>query len=266
MKKIFSIFAMAAVLVFAASCDKIDDPHKPFTPSAGGKTVLIKDFTGARCVNCPAAAEYAHDLQHSLGDDKVFIMAVHAGFLAEPMGNFPNFLTEEGTYWYNDNSSNPLFTVDHVSATDGNTLYVEQIDAPVSSGVSEGQTFDVQVFNHYYEDTRTIHTEADVMAVADVAGDFYVTVCLIEDSIVGWQTIPGGVDREYVFRNVFRKTFNGKDGDSFFKGQCFVNDEYVYKYEMELDSTYNVDQCYVLTYVSDMTDGKILQTGMQKVK
>ena len=46
-----------------------------------GKTVLIKDFTGARCVNCPAAAEYAHNLQHQLDENHIFIMSVHAGFL-----------------------------------------------------------------------------------------------------------------------------------------------------------------------------------------
>ena len=50
-----------------------------------GKMVLIKDFTGARCVNCPAAAEYAHNLQHQLDEDHIFIMSVHAGFLAQPM-------------------------------------------------------------------------------------------------------------------------------------------------------------------------------------
>lgn len=259
--------ALAALFFSVASCDKIENPHKPFVPSTGGKTVLIKDFTGVRCVNCPAAAEYAHELQHNMGEDKVFIMAVHAGFLASPMGSFPDFTTEEGTYWYNDNSSNPLFSVDHVSLTDGNTLYYDQMDAPVSDGLAEGQTFEVQVFNHYDDSTRTIHTEADVMAVANVEGDFYVTVCLVEDSIVGWQTIPGGIDQEYVFRNVFRKTFNGKNGDSFFQGMCYVNDEYTYKYEMQLDPAFNADQCYVLTYVSDKSQGdKILQTAMEKIK
>lgn len=259
--------ALAALFFSVASCDKIDNPHKPFTPSAGGKTVLIKDFTGVRCVNCPAAAEYAHELQHRLGDDKVFVMAVHAGSLAIAMGDFPDFTTEEGTYWYNENSSNPLFAVDHIMLTDGNTLYVEQIDTPVSDGLLEGQTFDVQIFNEYDEATRTIHTEADVMAVADVFGDFYVTVCLVEDSIVGKQVCPGGANPDFVFRNVFRGTLNGKNGDSFFNGQCFVNDEYIYKYDMVLDTLYNPDQCYILTYVSDKKQGdKILQTAMQKIK
>ena len=59
-----------------------------------GKTVLIKDFTGARCVNCPAAADYVHNLQHQLDEDHIFIMSVHAGYLAQPAGMFPDFLTD----------------------------------------------------------------------------------------------------------------------------------------------------------------------------
>ena len=102
-----------------------------------GKTVLIKDFTGVRCVNCPAAAEYVHNLQHQLGEDHIFIMSVHAGYLAQPLGQFPDFLTDEGTEWYNNHDSNPLFAVDHVALTDGNTLLAEQIDAPVAAALEE---------------------------------------------------------------------------------------------------------------------------------
>lgn len=266
MNKLFSIFAFVALFVVAVGCDKIDNPHKPFTPSGGGKTVLIKDFTGARCVNCPEAAEYAHELQHQLGEDRINILSVHAGFLAMPIGQFPDFLTEEGTAWYGENSSNPLFSVDHVALTDGNTLYVEQIDTPVSDALAEPQTFDIFLTNEYDETTRQLKVVSDVVATSDVMGSVYVTVCLVEDSIVGWQTIPGGVDREFVFRNVFRGTLNGADGDVFYEGQTYVNDEYEYKYNIELDSTYNANQCYILTYVYDKADGKIFQSEMKKIK
>ena len=217
-------------------------------------------------MNCPEAAEYAHELQHRLGEDKVLIMSVHAGFLATPMGQFPDFLTDEGTQWYGENASNPLFSVDHVALTDGNTLYVEQIDTPVSDALAEPQTFEISFSNDYDESTRQLNVVTDVVATADVMGSVYVTVCLVEDSIVGWQTIPGGVDKEYVFRNVFRGTLNGADGEVFYEGQIYVDDEYIYKYNIELDSTYNADQCYILIYAYDKVTGKIFQSEMKKIK
>ena len=267
MKKIFSIFTLATLLLVAVSCDKIDNPHKPYTPTGGNKTVLIKDFTGARCVNCPEAAETVHELQHRLGEDRVFIMSVHAGFLAQPMGQFPDFLTEEGNQWYGDHDSNPLFTVDHVALTDGNTLNVDQIDTPVSDALAEPQTFDIFAINDYDETTRLLKVDLDVIATSDYDGEVYVTMCIVEDSIVGWQTIPGGLDREYVFRNVFRGTVNGADGTPLFSGQVYIDDEYNREYSFKIDSTYNADQCYLMTYVHDKALGdKILQTDMVKIK
>lgn len=268
MRKLSFILVTAAMMLFASSCDKIDinHTHKPFNPSGHGKTVLIKDFTGVRCVNCPAAAEIAHELQHELGEDNVFIMSVHAGYLAQPVGLFPDFTTPEGTEWYRDNSSNPLFSVDHVALTDGHTLYVEQIDTPLSDALAEEQTFEIFTAVSYDEDTRQLSMEADVVATAEVVGDFHVTVCILEDSIVGRQVVPGGVDTAYVFRNVFRGTVNGSDGDTFFNGPVYVNDEYIYNYSIELDPAYNDDQCYFMTYIYDKTDGKIMQTTIQKIK
>lgn len=269
MKKTISIFALSTLMLLVMGCDKIDinNTHKPYTPTGGGKTVLIKDFTGARCVNCPGAAEVAHELQHSLGEDRVFIMSVHAGYLATPVGAFPDFRTDEGTAWYNDNSSNPLFAVDHVALTEGNTLNESQIDKAVGDALSEPQCFDLAVENVYDETSRELKVGSTMTAAGDYSGDLYLTVCLIEDSIVGRQVVPGGVDTAYVFRNVFRGTLNGADGEQFLSGSAYVDDEFTKTYTVTLDEAYNADQCYILSYVSDKgLGGKILQTAMSKVK
>lgn len=232
-----------------------------------GKTVLIKDFTGARCVNCPAAAEHAHNLQHQLDEDHIFIMSVHAGYLAQPLGSFPDFLTDEGTEWYNNNNSNPLFTVDHVALTEGNTLNETQIDAPVTAALEEEQTFEIVVGPNYDEANRQLKVDVQAIALDDLDGHFFITVCLVEDHIIGWQTIPGGVDKEYDFRNVFRGTLNGAYGTSFEDLHVDANDTFHFSYTTEINAGYNADECYLMVYVYDKTQGdKILQTAVKKIK
>lgn len=232
-----------------------------------GKTVLIKDFTGARCVNCPAAAEHAHNLQHQLDEDHIFIMSVHAGYLAQPLGSFPDFLTDEGTEWYNNNNSNPLFTVDHVALTEGNTLNETQIDAPVTAALEEEQTFEIVVGPNYDETNRQLKVDVQAIALDDLDGHFFITVCLVEDHIIGWQTIPGGVDKEYDFRNVFRGTLNGAYGTSFEDLHVDANDTFHFNYSTEINADYNADECYLMVYVYDRTQGdKILQTTVKKIK
>ncbi len=232
-----------------------------------GKTVLIKDFTGARCVNCPAAAEYAHNLQHQLGEDHVFILSVHAGFQAQPMGQFPDFLTDEGTAWYNNHDSNPLFAVDHVALTDGNTLNEGQIDAPVAEALLEEQSFEIVISPNFDEANRQLQLEVRAIALEDRDGEFYITVCLVEDHITGWQIIPGGVNQEYDFRNVFRGTLNGAYGESFEGFHVDADDNFYFSYNTEINADYNADECYMMVYVYDKTQGdKILQTAVKKIK
>lgn len=232
-----------------------------------GKTVLIKDFTGARCVNCPAAAEHAHNLQHQLDEDHIFILSVHAGFQAQPMGSFPNFLTDEGTAWYNNHDSNPLFTVDHVALTEGNTLNDAQIDAPVAEALLEEQSFEIVVGPSYDAATRQLQVQVQAVALNDLDGEFYITVCLVEDHITGWQTIPGGVDKEYDFRNVFRGTLNGAYGEAFEDLHVDADDIFYFSYNTEINADYNADECYLMVYVYDKSqDDKILQTAVKKIK
>ena len=232
-----------------------------------GKTVLIKDFTGARCVNCPAAAEHAHNLQHQLDEDHIFIMSVHAGYLAQHLGDFPDFLTDEGTEWYNNNNSNPLFTVDHVALTEGNTLNETQIDAPVTAALEEEQTFEIVVGRQFDEASRQLQVNVQAVALADRDGQFYITACLVEDHITGWQTIPGGVDKEYDFRNVFRGTLNGAYGEAFEDFHVDANDTFHFSYNTEIDADYNADECYLMVYVYDKSQSdKILQTAVKKIK
>ena len=232
-----------------------------------GKTVLIKDFTGARCVNCPAAAEHAHNLQHQLDEDHIFIMSVHAGYQAQPMGSFPDFLTDEGTEWYNNHDSNPLFTVDHVALTEGNTLNETQIDAPVAAALSEEQSFEIRLTPLFDEACRQLYVTVNAYALDDLDGQFYITACLVEDHIVGWQTTPSGVDKEYDFRNVFRGTLNGAYGDAFEDAQVNSGDTFNFNYSTEINADYNADECYLMVYIYDKSQGdKILQTAVKKIK
>jgi hypothetical protein len=194
-------------------------------------------------------------------------MSVHAGYLAQPIGSFPNFLTEEGTEWYNNHDSNPLFAVDHVALTDGNTFNEGQIDAPVTAALEEEQTFEIVVDRQFEEASRHLQVNVQAIALVDFDGEFYITACLVEDHVIGWQTIPGGVDKEYDFRNVFRGTLNGAYGEAFEEYHVDPDDTFFFSYSTEINADYNADECYLMVYVYDKSQGdKILQTAVKKIK
>ena len=56
MNKIFPF--IACILLMLSSCNSIDEDDRLIyvAPTAVGRCVLIEDFTGQTCLNCPRAA------------------------------------------------------------------------------------------------------------------------------------------------------------------------------------------------------------------
>ncbi len=78
---------VAALL--ATGCDVISPPYTEESPADTGtagafvQKVLLEDYTGFRCGNCPEAHERAQELQARY-PGRVILMSVHAGFFARP--------------------------------------------------------------------------------------------------------------------------------------------------------------------------------------
>src|SRR4051812_5513690 len=95
MKRILLFFALCApfLILLIASCDKIEAPYREPVPvndfcttgiedSIPHKKVLVEDYTGHLCGNCPAAGIYLNDTLKSVYNHCLVIISVHAGFFA----------------------------------------------------------------------------------------------------------------------------------------------------------------------------------------
>ena len=73
MKKLLYIFIAAIVL---SSCDVISEGDRiiPVEVILGERRVLLEEFTGFRCVNCPSAATIAHELIEMYVDHIVVVV------------------------------------------------------------------------------------------------------------------------------------------------------------------------------------------------
>ena len=83
-KMLYAVMAVCALM----ACDNIaEDDRLIYEPLPEvNRSVLIEDFTGQRCVNCPNAAEEIHNLQQEYGADAVIAVGIHGG----PMAVYPN--------------------------------------------------------------------------------------------------------------------------------------------------------------------------------
>jgi hypothetical protein len=108
MKIIRQIFIQLIILSVIIACDKVNKPYtEEFGKCGNGnlsipiRKILLEDYTGHTCGNCPRAAEQTELLINNYCDHIVPI-SIHVGFFAEPYptGEFTyDFRTDVGNYF-----------------------------------------------------------------------------------------------------------------------------------------------------------------------
>ncbi len=244
MKRIFVLIAPLLLMMY--SCDKVDNPYpEDFSCNSGNgsssigtmitnsiistelasdavtKSILLEDYTGFKCTNCPDAHEVAQDIRDTYGD-QVKIMALHVTdvFAAPTDGTvYPDpfsqdFRTEAGEIYVsqfgvfalpsgliNRNSSNGFYTIPFAS-------WETEIDARIN----EMADIRMDIFSaHYSEDTLKVNFDIEFLEALD--GDYYVTINLVENELTSAQYTTGEVEYDYLQKDVFRGTLNGVYGE-----------------------------------------------------
>ena len=94
------LFLFATIIMGLTACSNIDEDERLIyvEPAEVNRPVLIEDFTGQACVNCPNATAAIHELQETYGEENVIAVAIHCGPFAHLRSNMGNaFLSDLGT-------------------------------------------------------------------------------------------------------------------------------------------------------------------------
>ena len=203
---------LMAVLLLMNSCSHVDESERFIyvEPASVNRAVLIEDFTGQRCVNCPNASEEIELLTEQYGEDNIIAVSIHSGPLAVYSQNqVVGLRTELGDTYYDHwkvevepsaliNRKSGVVTLNQWSAL----VYDElQVQTYMSLGLDcrLTETGDISI---------AVHAEA----LESVQGR--LQVWLTEDGIVAPQMMPDGtMNSVYEHRHVLRATVNGVWGD-----------------------------------------------------
>lgn len=252
LKRIFPLLlGVVAAVGGTSSCDNIDEAERwegPL-PFEVRKNVLIEDFTGQMCLNCPLATEEVHKLQENYGAEHVIAVAIHGGALS--LSKDRNGLaTDEGnayvSHWGVD--AFPKGKVDR-----GGLLDFQSWGGAAFTRLQQTSPLSIGLAGDYDAETRTFVAQVSLSAVEDVAG--HLQLWLTEDNITTFQTKPDGSrDRNYVHNHVFRQTINGLWGDAV---QISADNESVHTYSVEIPADYVAENMNLVAFVYD--DSGVLQ-------
>lgn len=263
-------FVIALIVVFSA-CEKVSPPFKE--NNGGGndttgvvKNVLLEDFTGHTCVNCPTAAVIAHNLKHLYGE-RLVVMAVHAGYFADPHPGsaFDNdYRTPAGNEWNNwfGLQNYPSGLIDRIPNSPGDYIVVkDKWGVKVADEMQKEAEAKITLSTSFSSGMVSIDVTTEFLK--SMSGTYSLFVGITEDSIVSAQKNENPevgdtpIINDYVFMHMFRGAVNGTWGENIFGDAVEVGKQYTKSYQYTL--TGNPDNSHVVAYVYDNDTKSVIQ-------
>lgn len=244
-RRIYNGISLFAAGLALTACSNIDEDDRLIyvEPQQVDKRVLIEDFTGQRCVNCPSATAVIEQLQESYGADNVIAVAIHSG----PFGKGTPLRTDTGDYYYNKwgVKNQPTGMIDRRGLESNYLLWT----SAVIEEISKKAPIQLDGECSYDEKSSSASITINAESMADVNGT--LQVWLVEDGIVSPQFKPNNVvDNEYVHNHVFRTTVNDKDGDTF---TMSVGEKKAVPFTVQINKEWKAANMYAVAFVSDPT-------------
>lgn len=209
------------------------------------RAVLIEDFTGQRCMNCPAATQTIYELQEAYGTSNVVAVAIHSGSFAKLASGKPcPLMTEIGDEYYNywGFDYQPVGLVNRKRGSDYSNWA-----AMVYDELGKMASLNISTMVEY--DTKSRSAKIDVKTNGfsnSVKGK--LQVWLTEDGITSYQYMPDGNNKDYVHNNVFRDAVNGIWGTDFNIGKGEEKED-TFVYIIDESKDWNVENMHVVVFV-----------------
>jgi uncharacterized membrane protein len=283
MKKMLPFFVAIATLAWG--CDYVEIPTQTNSGGGGGggngvtRRVLIEDFTGHTCPNCPSAAVTLHNLQ-TLYPDQVMGIAIHAGWFSEPCpphplpngaqsGSFSNDLRSAAGNDYDLvfglSSSPPIGMVNHLGYPNNYALqqgaWVTKVDSLLQTPAVADLEFDTVIYN---SSTRELNVTVNGKFITAQNGTFHVCIMLVEDGITNWQIDGSQYLPNYVFDHVLRDCINTPGsiaGTQIATGTIAANSTFNWALPAAytISNSFNASNCKLVAYIYNTANKEVLQ-------
>jgi len=182
MKRHIFLLFIASILFF--SCEE-NMPVIPEGPTINSdKKVLVEEFTGVQCVNCPTGSLELENLL-SLYGDNLIVVSIHAGDFAPPFPqNQYDFQTQEADNLINYLGNPPAYpsAVINRKDFDGGFYRIQYSLSKWAGFIDEELNTDakigVTITKDYIPETRELKVQVSGLAGERLVGDLRVTVMI----------------------------------------------------------------------------------------
>jgi len=245
MKKYLAI--LSSILIIT-SCDVEDGPFITDYDSYVNpeKKVLIEDFTGHLCPNCPDAAREL-DAIHDIYGDQIIGMAIHVSksfARPYPASQAPSFQYDFRTNWGDDWDA--FYGISAMGLPRGMINRIGYQDESHKLGKDEWASTvalelkkDIDFTLHISSDENSISIISEVQN--NISSEYNLVVCLTESNIENWQKDGQENVENYIHNHVLRTVLMDEElsnSSNYVAGQQI---EKVINYDLAALEQYNID-------------------------
>lgn len=269
-----TLWSLGALALTLSSCEEIPPT---ITPCQTDRVVLVEEFTGIDCVNCPTGAEKLKSITQQ-NPGKVIVVGIHAGYFAVDHNGF--YLNAVDGESLEANYLGPV--TGYPAATVNRKVFANESDhvttlgkwaGHISQELCERAIMDIDIVPAYNKSTRELSVVVNVAPkdfVNDVAdNDLALTIMITEDDIVGYQKTPTGIDMDYVHKHVLRDVLSTNySGDVLFtKGMALEAKQQTVQ-DYALPANWEADNCHIIAFIHRKSgnDKSVLQAAEKSLK
>ena len=226
--------------------------------------ILIEDFTGQDCVNCPNATDLITQLQEMLGHETVVAVGIHSGPLGvKPEKNAEGLATDLGDTYYNywKIEMQPYGVIDRSDGPLGTDIWTAKVNWDLAQ-----EQWPATQCNIFVKATKPANSQqADIhVTLAGMKGivNGKLQLWITEDNIQAFQKMPDGTtNKAYIHNHVLRDAVNGTWGDdcSVEEGQLWEHD-----YTYTLNNAWKPEDLNIVAFVYN--DAGVVQAISTKLK
>ncbi|MBI9068294.1 MAG: Omp28-related outer membrane protein [Salinivirgaceae bacterium] len=246
-KNIFSVILTLFVAFSYMGCDKIEGEYRENADELLS-TVVLFEFTGIRCPNCPDAHIKVEELKTQFGKNLKSI-AIHSNAFGDPIGSFL-LQTQEGNELLSYLEVNGLPQGSVNSIKKGSTTEMGDWGSNIGKYGYKSPDLELNI-EHSLNDTSimvTINGKFDENMIG-IYDDLQIGVYLVESKIEGGQYNGTTLIPDYIHNHVLRSSFNGFLGEEYVKNATAGMEVDELKYYLTLKSNWNKENIEPFVFV-----------------
>lgn len=266
--KIFLIPAATLILSCKEIPVTISDPVIP----QSDKIVLIEELTGASCSNCPKGSATIDNIL-SRHKGRVVAVGVHGKFLSQPTSkskyDFRNPKAKDLEAWFTGWQGKPTASVNRAVDPSSGLIVQDNPDlwlAGVERELQKPHLMNILLDAGYNADTRQVDLEVAAIPLADLPGNYNISIYLTESDIVDAQADGTEIIQDFTFKHVLMDMLTKHSGDVLatnLEKNKIIKKSYSYTLPSNVPGLWNAQNMELVVMVSHSspTDVSVLQAA-----